>query len=81
MGMRKLELGMPVVLVSDVVEKGKVVLASGTKGAVNSLVNIENIDYVFFMPRGVQKSYVIKQSRVEPDEEEIEKLLGSKESE
>ena len=78
--MRKLELGMPVVLVSDVVDGGNVLLATGTKGAVNSMVNLEGIDYIFFMPRGIPKSYVIKASRVEPDEEEIEKLLNSKEN-
>lgn len=79
--MRELELGMPVILLSDVKADGEVVLATGTKGAINSMVNLEGVDYVFFMPRGVPKSYVIRQSRVEPDEEEIEKLLDTKEIE
>ena len=46
-------------------------LKAGDIGMCNSIVNIPGCDeaYVYFMPQGTKRNYVIEASRVEVDEE------------
>lgn len=48
-------------------------LFTGDMGMINSVVEIEGIEYVYFMPKGEFKSYVINSNRVRVlDDEEAE---------
>lgn len=50
-------------------------LSSNMLGQINSVVEIEGVEYIYFMPLGEMKSYVITSNRVEvieltPEEQE-----------
>lgn len=65
-----MEIGDPLILkdASGLESHG---LKAGDKGMCNSLVDIPGSDesYVYFMPQGTKRNYVIQADRVEVDEE------------
>ena len=51
----ELKKGQPVTLTIDV--SG---LKAGTEGLINSMVNVDDIDYAYFMPVGDVKMFVVR---------------------
>jgi len=64
----ELRVGAPCILVND--EGLDIGYAAGTKGMINSIVDIEGHTYVFFMPHDTLRTYVITASRIEVIEDE-----------
>jgi hypothetical protein len=65
-----MDIGDPLIL-KDGSGLGAHGLKSGDLGMCNSIVNIPGSDeqYVYFMPQGTKRNYVIEAARVEVDEE------------
>lgn len=57
---KKLHLGDPVILTQHVDN-----LDAGMVGMVNSLIEVEGIEYAMFMPTTEQKSYVLRSAKLE----------------
>lgn len=70
----ELKIGMPIKLVS-VKGLSKYPLWKGQQGMANSLVNVEGVDYVYFMPDNTTRIYVIREDKVVIDDERIESWL------
>ena len=66
-----IEMGMPIILedAKGLEEHG---LYIGQKGMANSVMNIEGMDYIYFMPDSQARMYAMTASRCSIDEERIE---------
>lgn len=73
--MTKLMVGDPVRIIKDedLQEYG---LHNGDLGSINNLIEIEGIEYAFFMPHGVLKSYVFPSQFLELVDEDEAKEQG-----
>ena len=65
-----LQIGMPVVL-KNVKGLEKYPLWHGQEGMANSIVNVEGVEYVWFMPDNSTKMFVIKSGSVVINAEKI----------
>lgn len=73
--MSKIENGSPLILVEAGEMKKKHGLEDGTKGFANAVIDLGSEGtFVFFMPDGVRKSYVLNVNRFEFDQERAEEL-------
>ncbi len=64
-----MQLGDPVILTATVDS-----LKEGTVGMLNSIVEVEGVEYAYFMPASEQKSYVLRMANLTLlDEEQVEK--------
>jgi len=70
----ELQTGMPVVLKNEK-GLGKYPLWYGQDGMVNSIVNVDNVEYIYFMPDNGTRIYVIEANRVVINAEKIEAWL------
>jgi len=66
----ELQIGMPVVL-HDVHGLKDCQLWPGQEGMVNSMVNVEGVSYIYFMPDNTTRMYVITEDRVTINEDKI----------
>lgn len=67
--MSELQLGDPVILTQTVDN-----LKEGTVGMLNSIMEIEGIEYALFMPANEQKSYALRMANLDYlDEDQVEK--------
>lgn len=51
-------------------------IKTGDFGMINSVVEVDGVEYIYFMPNGVFKSFVIKSDRVEVLDDEAAKAAG-----
>jgi hypothetical protein len=70
----ELQLGMPIILI-DAKGLEKHPVWKGQEGMANSIINIEGISYVYFMPDNSTRMYVVRESKVKINEEKIEAWL------
>lgn len=67
----QIEMGMPVIL-KDATGLEAYNLFKGQCGMVNSVIVIEEEEYIYFMPESQLKIYAIKSTRVEVDVDKLE---------
>ncbi|AUR96966.1 hypothetical protein NVP1253O_33 [Vibrio phage 1.253.O._10N.286.45.B12] len=74
---KKLEIvaGAPVKLINGD-DLGTTEIKTGDFGMINSVVEVDGVEYVYYMPNGVFKSFVIKADRVEVLDDEAAKAAG-----
>lgn len=75
--MSKIEAGSPVIL-EDARDMESHGLKNGMQGFANSVVDLGHEgEFVFFMPDGVRKSFVMNVNRFKFDQERYEEMNGS----
>lgn len=72
-----IQMGMPIVL-DDASKLEGHGLYVGQKGMANSVMHIDGIDYIYFMPDDQAKMYAMVASRCSIDEERIEEWKKNK---